>query len=561
MSKFAWLFQVLSLIVFSLALWGCNHFSKELFQSNHRFEGHLIAGSFPGEFQLLPNERFEMNLTPQQDSKSLSITAINFKGKILFEGLLSLKKLGTLSLELPYEEGAHTLKKSDLNINRPGMTHCFTGRKKLSISLCLSERDFSFVVSEETGKTKLQLHGGLASQADLKLEEPRPITLTMAMDRALNKNFQSHYDFETTIQAHNTSMAALLNLMPHFRFMNGVGIYTMAMPVLISSIGDWAPFLVPSRWFKGIESRSQDFASRLGFQVLQANLAQQVQMLGLVFKHDQIKLDHIKNTQSAVNEVQSILKTNFSENEEDPAILSVDAFREALDLAESQMNAVIGGDRAALSLALGYFNPQAVEDLQIDVPFISIDEPKTYSSEQLALNAIDLSLELQQLQFVKDSLRTKKVSLALNWLDPSGSPDTALGFNLIPQFANIRSEIRQIELKADMIRQQIHQVSQAIERSTARAKVNFKEINDTLNSEDRKTQRLLARIHQEQNSTSKNVSLFEISVNEVVKSLKTVLELKFEKESALLNWELGQVREERLLFMQRPRFLIGHNFQ
>jgi hypothetical protein len=289
-------------------------------------------------------------------------------------------------------------------------------------------------------------------------------------------------------------------------------------------------------------------------------LAQQVQMLALGFKHDQARLNHVRSMMTTVDDFLSLVKEHSNHTQETPAILSVQAYRESLDLVESQMTSVTNNDRFALSTALGYFNPKAVEDLQIDVPFLSIQEPKVYASNQLALSAIDTSLELQQLQFVKNAIRTKKASLALNWLDPAGSPDTALGFNLIPQFGNIRSELRQIEHKANLVRQQIYQVSQLIESATARAKINFKEINDTLLSEDRKVQSLLARVNQELGSQVKNTSLFEISVNEILKSFKTVLELKFEQETVTFNWELGQIREERLLFMQRPRFLLEHSF-
>lgn len=547
--------RFLGVSLICIGLLGCHRFLDEFDKTNTHLEGRLIAGSFPNKPEFLSGENFTIDIDPDPKQKKALIRAMSWKRETLFETELTLKSFGKLELRLPYESFPYVLKESSLNIHRFGLSRCYVGQSVQKVSLCLGGMDFSLTVSAPDGRTSLQLYGGLSSRTDLQLEEPRKIPLSAAIDQALNKNFQSLYDFEATVQAHNTSMANILNMLPHFRFGNAVGIATMAQPVLISSVGDWAPFLIPSRWTRVAEGVKQDFASRLGFQVAQANLAQQVQMLALILKHDQKRFEHIVQMKATVEQFLERIKESVVGLQDTPVVLSTLAYREALDLEESQMAAVVGNDRAAVSMALGFFNPRAVLDVEMDVPYLPIHENKVYDGDTLVRRALDASLELQQLRFVEDALGVKKVTLALSWFDPSGSPDTGLGFNLIPQMKNIASEIRQINLKAKMIRQQIHQTAQLIERTTARAKINMKEIHDTLVAEQGRLELHLKRINPNYVNEVKDLSLFEIGVNEALKSYQKILQLKMDQESMILNWELGQVREERLLFMQRSRLV------
>ena len=92
------------------------------------------------------------------------------------------------------------------------------------------------------------------------LEIPRTYTLSEALQAALQMNFGTRIEYEHAIQARLSAKSAYLMLLPHLSsgsVLQAIGGGTIG---IIQGLGDFAPFLFPSRWFQADQAAKRSLA-------------------------------------------------------------------------------------------------------------------------------------------------------------------------------------------------------------------------------------------------------------------------------------------------------------
>ena len=116
--------------------------------------------------------------------------------------------------------------------------------------------------------------------------EPRIYTLAEAMDAAFNKSFESRLEYENVIQAKQRAKAAHLSLLPHLGVGTVINAITPSVTGYIASIGDLAPFLLPSRWFLAKQGTAQYEAEKVTLKIMRADLGATVEQFAYALQRD-----------------------------------------------------------------------------------------------------------------------------------------------------------------------------------------------------------------------------------------------------------------------------------
>jgi hypothetical protein len=327
-----------------------------------------------------------------------------------------------------------------------------------------------------------------------------------------------------------------------------VALATLGIPPLLGSIGDGLPFLLPNRWFMAKRSVDQSDAASLAFQIMQANLAAEVHTLAYLFKHDQTRLKIFQDLKIQVIEMNKKIRLLLDQGKiENHPYKAFQAYTASLDIGEVRLVHIFGASRRAISQALGFLNPKGVSDIRIDEEIESIQNATAVDVDELAQNAIQTSVELQQIKVLLMSMSAKKAELAFNWMDPNGNPATSLGLNLIPQFRGIKSEQNELHYRSGQMIQQLTLTASAIGGMQNRAISSFKEMNETLELHQERLRGLESRLDDVLNDKDSSIKL-ELTVNEIIRAFKDIISLTIQIEDELERWNLAHVKRNRLLY-------------
>src|SRR5262245_18901801 len=110
-----------------------------------------------------------------------------------------------------------------------------------------------------------------------------------------------------------------------------------------------------------------------------------------------------------------------------------------LEKDKSLAVAGVTATKKALSEALGYLNPLAVNGIEREKELYSIDEVRLLDELSVSTEAEFQSRERRQLEYLIKSAKKVNTDLLFRWTDPNGDSDFGLGFNLIPLYKISRS--------------------------------------------------------------------------------------------------------------------------
>ncbi len=330
------------------------------------------------------------------------------------------------------------------------------------VDVCFNEREFSLSVRDSDHHQYFRLSADpFQVPESYEMEAPRKFTLSEALDLALEKNLETRAEYEKMTQATLRAKAAWLSLLPRLNTRAGTTLLAMFVPVNIavaaisSSLGDWMPVLLPSRWFRAHSSTSLGDAERMAFQAMRANLATHVESLAYV-------LDQQDKMVTLYDRWISQLGPMRYEGLERVLV--------RLKLEQAQAQSVYHATRRALSQALGLHNPEAVAGFVLaDEPTLLSSGDRTHSSLESITSAVSLqqdevlklarerSFELEQ---VFHLIQSAKYDQKSHWwwsLDPTLDPNYSLGPALPTLIAVDQSRIQELHLMADRVSQDLAQ--------------------------------------------------------------------------------------------------------
>lgn len=282
------------------------------------------------------------------------------------------------------------------------------------------------------------------SPGGLSMEAPKKYKLSELVNIAKNKSFSSKVQFSVAMQSRDNAMASRLNLLPHVGVNDVVSFATSGINTLglIKSIGNLAPFLFPSRWFKASALKSQALVDQDSYYIMQADSANMVEGLAYSLMRDQQVYSIYQQYVDSISKLEKLMEARERVGAVTPGShLNILTVLNALNQTQNSLQTAIETDKISLSRAAGFMNPKAVDDLIAEsLPEVAL--PPIAQDPQLQAQVIARSMELQQFDHLMSAARSNKKATIWSVLDPSGG--AFLGFGLGSQIRASRDAINEV---------------------------------------------------------------------------------------------------------------------
>ncbi len=341
---------------------------------------------------------------------------------------------------------------------------CFVSKDK-NVRFCASSDRFLLEIDSDSHEAIYTLSGDrFAAAKDFAMETPADFTLQDAINRSLKASFDSRIEFEHVMQARKTAKAAYLNLLPHLSLSTVLSNLPPSFMSLLGSIGDLAPFLLPTRWFEAREAGLAAKAESDAMILMQADMANQVEGLTYSLQRDlnlkAVYEDLLKQTLDAEKKTQDLeSKNKMADGSTDNITMVIQSMQ--LDL--SGLDAIIATDKSAISQAMGFHNPEAVLSVDMGSEALPFEQAKSLDSDALTQIALDRSFELRQIDDLVLAARKAKTATYFNWIDPDGDSNANIGFALSSVVKVQTSGIKELLIEREQIQANIaQQVFQAV---------------------------------------------------------------------------------------------------
>lgn len=330
---------------------------------------------------------------------------------------------------------------------------CFVSRLEKKIQLCFNRDRFSIEVTLGDGSPVFGLTADRFNhEQEFVVEESRDFGLRELVEAALEKNFDSRIQFEHLIQAKRTARASYLNILPHLTFSSVLSAAVSGTQGLLSSVGDLAPFLFPTRWFHAKQADLKSSVERDALMIMRVDLANQIEGLSYVHDRDREILRfyeaHLGRARS-VKELASALERQgkFQDGAGDDLQSLINSM--LIDIVA--LKATLQIQRISLSQAIGAHHPNAVASLLIGEELEPLETAVALDSEATGRIAVERSFELRQMDALIKIANSQKVELYFNWLDPNGDPNAPLGFGLHDLIQVAKSKVTELKIKREQL--------------------------------------------------------------------------------------------------------------
>jgi hypothetical protein len=284
------------------------------------------------------------------------------------------------------------------------------------------------------------------------LETAGDYTAIQLRDRARKWSFNSRTEYEKLVTAKANFRLNYLNLLPHLSSNSIIGIATFSgVGGLLSSIGDLAPFLLPTRWLSASIGDDNYKAEKFATDIMRLDSMQIVEGLAVFVGRDQVLDIQLKADHDLIAQVSSEVNQAERRGLVAPgSYLGVGSVNSNLDQTVSNLETQIQLEMTGLAQAAGFINPNAIAHLEV-APLGRITQPPKYDLAQLEKDALNRAPELAQLSYLTTAARAGAAARGFQWLDPAGDPSGGLGAGL-PTYIQIgTSAIRQLLIARDQL--------------------------------------------------------------------------------------------------------------
>ncbi len=328
---------------------------------------------------------------------------------------------------------------------------CFVGTELYLTEFCHNDFSFTLTVKDKySGVLKMKLYGAVASDSSpFKTEslasstfsnEEGSFTFTIpeAIDRLFKRDFDIQESFQEFIRAKESANKNYLNLLPHpslgSAIVMGLSV-AKGVPKARRSLGDFVPFLFPTRWLKAKEPVWHSRVENISYTIAKSNSILALQIHALFFKTHLELRNELKELQIQIeNSLESARQLQKEGYFDENSILTIQIALNDLNVSLRKADGHYCHDRFQISQLLGYQNPLAVEEVILgdetsrakDIGVLESTE-LNLAMEKYAELAIVNSFELSQLYFLRKAAELNATDVFLNWFDVSGS--RGLGLN------------------------------------------------------------------------------------------------------------------------------------
>lgn len=262
--------------------------------------------------------------------------------------------------------------------------------------------------------------------------EEKTISLDEVAKKVKESNFNVLENAQRVYQAKETITFSKRNLLPRLNFWN-----VLKLPFdwasAIDLVQDVAPFLVPNNWFRVSQSKLFYLAQKEQYRALWANEVMTAKLLYINALRDQDFLELLEVQQSQLEELVEIVKTRAIFGEVPPQVVKFLQIRK-LELAEDirSLSTLVYEENKAMSYLMGV--PQEVDLKMVKINLPQVEDLKRISFDTFIFRAMDNAPELNQYQYIKESLRFIKKEAYFSFLGSSTTARGAAGgiFNNIP---------------------------------------------------------------------------------------------------------------------------------
>jgi hypothetical protein len=412
----------------ALILSGCNG-GTSLNSANGHYEGFVVDSS----------DSVQTQTTIGADAK---VTDHSLAVSIKAEPSGQVEGADQLNLNFQFASGmGNVVLSSDGSFLSKSMTlqkkgDCYVSDKN---TICLSGKEITLSLVSPNVKFVLDKLGdkldSKMAQPAPALEQPATYTLDQLVQLAKTRNFDDQIAFKQVVQARDTAKTAYMNLLPHLNVNTGMNIEAAVAvdPIgyltIARSIGDLVPFVLPNRWFQAGSLKDQADADGDAYKIVQASSMNIVHGLALSVLRDEESIRLLEEKKGSVLSIRDLILA-LSQNGGLPigSADQIDAVLNAIDSSIETVKEDVNQEKAALSQATGFVNPDAVDEVQaIDTSGFG---PISGDSGSWQATAEHRSLALVQADLMIASAKQTKDSRYYQWLDPSGDDQGSIGFGI-----------------------------------------------------------------------------------------------------------------------------------
>jgi hypothetical protein len=376
----------------------------------------------------------------------------------------------------------------------PGTEGCFQAPKPSPDRVCYDGTAFVIDFSSTLrGQLSLILQkAGLDGGAPL--ETPKSYSSDQLRDRGIGLSFDTRIEYEHVVQARLAAEAAHANLAPHFSFNTFFSLVSLDLTSLLRSIGDLAPFLLPTRWAKAHQAGQQATAETYAWYAMRGDAGTTTEGLAYAVMRDekavsiqQTQLQRITTYRDQVKGQEQLGLVPRGTSDEITSLVN------ATQLSITLMQETLSEEYTALALAAGFVNPHAISSV---TPGSLPDpgSPDPIDESQLAQIAVLRSVELRQMDQLISEARSSRTERLYSWTDPSGDSSGALGFGLVDYVRTGNSQLEELEVRRDQLRAvQLQKVANAVTEASGSSK-SYATAKSDLDLEETHLSRLLGDI-------------------------------------------------------------------
>lgn len=382
--------------------------------------------------------------------------------------------------------------------------NCFQGRSKYNIHVCVTDEELLTEVSDGNGRSIYSLSlTKFSSGRPPVFESPQDFTPDQAAKRSLLLNFQSRIEFEHVMQAQLAMKNAYLNLLPH---LGGATINAGASAAVsggiswpglaVTAIGDLFPFLLPNRWLNASSLQLQSKAERQALAIMRLDSGASSEAIAYNLIRDQdIAVQYAK-----IIETEKSLRDEIAEREKfgQLPIGTTDDIDSAVDSSNQELNQLrllIAEEKHILAQSMGMYNPEAVRSVNIGAEANTVQNAQPLNEPNIIGVALDRSFELKQLDYLIASSQKSTEARMYEWLDPTGSPNAALGLGTGAYVKIGQSQTRELQIKKQMLQAQISQKTADAVKEYNCAISNYQRATDLLRVQERRFNRMVDQVH------------------------------------------------------------------
>ena len=439
-----------------------------------------------------------------------------------------------------------------MDLTLDSSSQCYLGSVGVKVTLCVTQPEITLEVQNPYDNSDLmslvlyQFKTGDAAQVQ---ETPQAYTLTGAITRARTMSFASRIEFEHVVQAKLAAQAAYLHLLPQITMstiansispapLSFVGTFQTAL----QSIGDLAPFLLPSRWLQAAATEQQSKAEQDSEILMRLDTGVQVEGLFYAYARDKKTRELTQAFLAQLIDPNTGIRHEVKVREDLGQLpvgstLTIDSIINQTQQNLSVLNQVTSEDLSSISQTLGYFNPTTVTDAAIDTELVPIATAKPIDFNTVNSAALNRSYELDQMDYLINAANETKTAKYFEWLDPAGDPNLGLGAALPVNIELSQSQIQELNIDKQQLQSILSQKVFNAVTDYSQALDNYRGAQDGLAIQTNLLATEMANL-----KTGVNVDLFGL-----VSILQNYLAAQIMIESSNANYRVARSEVDRLL--------------